>query len=58
MIKVIPKDGKVIIDPESGKRIPKDGKVLKNLNSFWKNRQSDGDITIKDMSKKSKKKDN
>ena len=56
MFKITPtKNDSVTINPENGKRLNKDGKIFKNLTTFWKNRQRDGDVTIIDMSIKQKK---
>lgn len=46
----------VIVIPESGKRLGANGKIIKTVNTFWKNRERDGDVTITDMSKKQEEK--
>ncbi|RLA58276.1 MAG: hypothetical protein DRQ78_12300 [Epsilonproteobacteria bacterium] len=56
MIKIIPKDGLKVINPETLRRVSKDGVVVRKLNTFWKRRLEDGDITVEDLSKKSKSK--
>tara|TARA_R110002073_G_scaffold324027_1_gene501728 strand:- start:8493 stop:8675 length:183 start_codon:yes stop_codon:yes gene_type:complete len=56
MFKITPtKKDSVTINPENGKRLDKDGKIFKNISTFWKNRERDGDVTIIDMSIKTKK---
>lgn len=52
MIKIIPKDGLKVINPVTMKRVPKEGIVIKKMNTFWKRRLNDKDITIEDLSKK------
>lgn len=56
LIKIIPKADKVVIDPFVGKQLPISGKVVKKLNTYWKNREKDGDIIIEVISKKTKEK--
>ncbi len=58
MIKIIPKDGLKVMNPDTMKRVPKDGIVIPKITTYWKNRKNDKDITIEDLSKKkSPKKD-
>lgn len=52
MIKIIPKDNLKVINPATLKRVPKEGIVIKEMNTFWKRRLNDKDITIEDLSKK------
>ncbi len=52
MIKIIPKEGLKVINPDTMKRVPKDGIVIKKMDTFWKRRLNDKDITIEDLSKK------
>lgn len=56
MFKVIPlDDDKKVINPDTFKRVPKDGVVIPKVTTYWKNREKDKDVTIEDLSKKSKK---
>ena len=52
MIKIIPKDGLKVMNPDTMKRVPKDGIVIPKITTYWKNRKNDKDITIEDLSKK------
>jgi len=52
MIKIIPKEGLKVINPDTMKRVPKDGIVIPKITTYWKNRKNDKDITIEDLSKK------
>ena len=54
MLKIIPKDGLKVINPDTLKQVPKEGIVIPKLTTFWRNRQNDKDVTIEDL-KKSKK---
>ncbi len=54
MIRVIPKEGLKVINPDTMKRVPKEGIVIPKMNTYWNRRLKDKDITIKDL-KKSKK---
>lgn len=51
MIKIIPKDGLKVINPDTLKRVPKDGIVIRKMTTFWNNRLKDNDITIEDLKK-------
>jgi hypothetical protein len=52
MIKIIPKEGLKVINPDTMKRVPKYGIVIPKITTYWKNRLKDKDITIEDLSKK------
>ncbi len=52
MIKIIPKDGLKVINPDTLKRVPKSGTVIPKMNTYWNRRKKDGDITTEDLSKK------
>ena len=52
MIRIIPKDGLKVINPDTMKKVPKEGIVIPKMNTFWKRREKDKDITIEDLSKK------
>ena len=52
MIRIIPKEGLKVINPDTMKRVPKDGIVIPKKTTYWKNRENDKDITIEDLSKK------
>lgn len=52
MIKITPKDGLKVINPDTMKRVPRDGTVIPKMTTYWNNRKKDGDISIEDLSKK------
>jgi len=56
MIRIIPKEGLKVINPDTMKRVPKDGIVIPKITTYWKNRKNDKDITIEDLSKKKSQK--
>ena len=39
MIRIIPKEGLKVINPDTMKKVPKDGIVIKEMNTFWKRRR-------------------
>ncbi len=45
MIRIIPKKGLKVINPDTLKRVPKEGIVIPKLNTYWKRREQDKDIT-------------
>ena len=51
MIKITPKDGLKVINPDTLKQVPKDGIVIPKMTTFWNNRLKDKDITIEDLKK-------
>ena len=57
MYRIIPKhDDKKVINPDTMKRVPKEGIVIPKKTTYWKNRETDKDITIEDLSKKQSQK--
>ena len=58
MIRITPKEGLKVINPETLKRLPKDGIVIRKMDTFWKRREKDGDITVEKLTvKKPQKKE-
>lgn len=47
--KITPKPGMIVPLPDGNGNLPAEGKVVA-LNSYWYQRQSDGDVTIEDVS--------
>ncbi len=57
MIRITPKHkDKKVINPETMKRVSEKGILIQKLNTYWRNRFNDGDINVKDLSKKVKPK--
>lgn len=54
MLRIIPKDGLKVMNPDTLRRVPKDGIVIRNMNTYWNRRLKDGDIKVEDLSKKKK----
>lgn len=46
--KITPRAGIIVPLPDGNGNLPPEGKVLA-LNSYWYQRQSDGDVTFEDM---------
>ena len=58
MIRITPKKGLKVINPDTLKRVPDTGVVIPKMNTFWKRRENDGDITVtKVTAKKSTKRE-
>ena len=55
MIKIIPKNGLKVINPQTLKALPKDGILITQLSTFWRNRLKDGDVEAKEVKKTSRK---
>lgn len=49
MINIKPIKGKMVIDPETSKAMPEKGIYVKKVSQYWKNREKDGDVTIKKL---------
>lgn len=45
--KITPRAGMIVPLPDGNGNLPAEGKVL-SLNSYWYQRQTDGDVTIED----------
>lgn len=46
---------KKVINPDTLRRLPESGIMVQRVTTFWKNRKEDGDVTIEDSKKTSKK---
>lgn len=46
MFTIIPLKGKKVIDPKTTKDLPEKGIIVKTVDRYWKNRETDGDVTI------------
>ena len=52
MLRVIPKDGLKVINPDTMKRVPKEGSVIPKKTTYWNRREKDGDVTISKITAK------
>lgn len=52
MIRIKPKKGLKVINPETMQRISDDGIVIPKMTTHWNNRLNDGDITVENIPKK------
>ena len=57
MIRIKPKKGLKVINPETMKRILEDGIVVPKMTTHWNNRLKDGDITVENITKKKQTKE-
>lgn len=48
---ILPAEGKIIIDPATGRALPKDGKITADINKYWRRRIKDGDVTLSKITK-------
>lgn len=47
MIRIIPKQGAVVRDPDAkGQRLPPEGKLVPGLSPYWRRRLKEGGISI------------
>lgn len=46
MFTIIPLKGKKVIDPKTTKDLPEKGIIVKTVDRYWKNRETDGDVTV------------
>ncbi len=57
MYKIIPLDkDKKVMDFETLKRIPTEGIIVRNVSTYWRNRKTDGDVSIEEVKKDKKDK--
>ena len=47
-ITVVPASGRSVPDPEAGDLLPVEGREVPD-NAWWRRRQADGDVTLKDV---------
>lgn len=48
MIRIVPRNGMVVIDPTTRRPLPPEGIEVLELDSYWIRRQNDGDVVATD----------